>query len=160
MKVKILLLLSVLGIISCQKNDAQFVTDKKEFSEKNETEVSQENSQNTSEKETSTEINSVENTSLDRKEQFFRKMLNAVLQGKHSVEVSEFQISEIHKVTGKDYLYATDEEYKIWFDEFKLNYPFLYHLDYWQHYSRQYNPENPQWVQSYNLEYSILVEQM
>ncbi|MEG9487865.1 transglutaminase domain-containing protein [Mannheimia indoligenes] len=108
----------------------------------------------------STQIEQGNNENLSRQEQFSQRMLNAILKGKASVDVSDLNISQTTLVKGQDYLYASDTEYKNWYDSFKINNPFLFHLDYIGEYSRQYKPENPDEVKAYNIGYTIPIGQI
>lgn len=97
----------------------------------------------------------IEEKELDRKEQFIRRMLNATLKGEEKVDVSDLNISETRRVAGQDYLYASDLEYRNWYDAFKIQYPHLFHLDYIGEYSRQYKAENPDEVKNYIIGYAF-----
>lgn len=102
----------------------------------------------------------VENEVLTPKETFIRKIFNASLKGETKVEVGEFNISEVKRVQGQDYLYAEDLEYKNWYDVFKIQNPYLFHLDYIGEYVRQYKQENPDEVQSYTIGYAFQPHKM
>lgn len=107
------------------------------------------------------ESNTTHNTeNLSRKEIFIQRMLNAILKGEKTVDVSDLNISETKVVEGQDYLYASDLEYKNWYDSLKIAYPYLFHLDYIGEYSRQYKVENPNEVKAYNIGYTIPTQQI
>ncbi|TCT15259.1 transglutaminase superfamily protein [Bibersteinia trehalosi] len=101
------------------------------------------------------EIERAEEEKLTPKEQFIRRIFQAALKGEERIDVSDLNISETKIVAGQDYLYATDAEYKNWYDSFKIKYPFLFHLNHTGEYSWQYKAENPNEVKSYNIGYSI-----
>lgn len=143
MKFKIVMLASIGLAVSCQKSEPETTPKKEEIKTEQPTP-----------KEEPSDPTEEENPKVtDRKELFIRKIFNSVLRGETSVDVSEFNLSEVNKVSGMDYLYAQNEEFKMWFDEFKIRYPFLLHLNYIGEYSRTIKPENPNEVKTYNLEY-------
>lgn len=108
---------------------------------------------------TSTET-PIEIGNLTPKEQFIRQMLNATLKGNEKLDVSDFNISETEKVQGQDYLYSTDFQHKNWYDSFKIQYPFLFHLDYIGEYQWQYKKEKPSEVKSFIIGYSMPIQQV
>ncbi|HGO5823585.1 TPA: transglutaminase domain-containing protein [Mannheimia haemolytica] len=121
----------------------------------------EEREQERSQVDSNIESNTPHNTeNLSRKEIFIQRMLNATLKGEKTVDVSDLNISETKLVEGQDYLYASDLEYKNWYDSLKIAYPYLFHLDYIGEYSRQYKVENPNEVKAYNIGYTIPTQQI